>query len=170
MSSRLAEGITAIPLPLAPTPVGIYALCQNDGEGFIVVYVGQSVNIPTRIATHVQEGRKIFDSFAVLEHTDAERLDEREEFYIHLYHPQFNGTKCKHCDFGRCVAMSIGFERQCRNRSVDGEFCSQHGSLSKRIGRNRMLLAVNDSPETRAKCRHLIEQWRNLVQKELEAK
>jgi hypothetical protein len=63
---------------------GVYFLIR-DGE---VVYVGQSVDVFSRIARHRREGRP-FDSFNVMPCT-AERMNELEARYISALVPLFN--------------------------------------------------------------------------------
>ena len=65
---------------------GIYFLIQ-DNE---IIYVGQSVNIFARIATHIEQ--KEFDSYAYLE-CPAEQLNTYESLYIHTLRPKLNGRQ-----------------------------------------------------------------------------
>ena len=61
---------------------GVYFLIDNGK----IVYVGQSVNVYSRIAAHTQ---KKFDSFAVLPCEKIE-LDALESLYIHVLRPPLN--------------------------------------------------------------------------------
>lgn len=63
---------------------GVYFLIR-DGR---VVYVGQSVNIHSRIATHIKD--KEFDSFSFIPFPRWE-LDVAESLYIHALRPEING-------------------------------------------------------------------------------
>lgn len=62
---------------------GVYFLI-NSGK---VVYVGQSVNVYARIASHHD---KAFDSFAFIP-CDKKILDSLESLYIHTLRPALNG-------------------------------------------------------------------------------
>jgi hypothetical protein len=53
-----------------------------------VVYVGQSVNVYARIASHHD---KVFDSFAFIP-CDKKILDSLESLYIHTLRPALNGN------------------------------------------------------------------------------
>ena len=65
---------------------GIYFLiCQSR-----VVYVGQSVNVFSRIGAHSNSGKE-FDRFAFIP-CKSEHLDFLESLYIHLLRPALNGT------------------------------------------------------------------------------
>jgi hypothetical protein len=63
---------------------GIYFLVQ-DTE---VIYVGQSVNIYSRISQHMD---KRFDRYAFVP-CEAELLDKLESLYIHTLRPKLNGN------------------------------------------------------------------------------
>jgi len=64
--------------------IGVYFLIDNGK----IVYVGQSVNVYSRIAQHHQ---KKFDSFAVLPCQKTE-LDVLESLYIHVLRPLLNSN------------------------------------------------------------------------------
>lgn len=65
--------------------VGVYfLLCRGE-----VVYVGQSVNIYSRIAQHTY---KEFDSFAYIRCREC-NLDKLESLYIHVLQPRLNGRQ-----------------------------------------------------------------------------
>jgi hypothetical protein len=90
---RMLSAIAAIPHSLqeviraavpARTFVGIYFLLHN-GE---VVYVGQSVDMLTRIARHRREGRE-FDAYTYLT-CDKADLDRLEAAYIAAFMPWMN--------------------------------------------------------------------------------
>ena len=70
------------PLPMM---TGIYFLI----DGYNVVYVGQSVNIFSRVSQHFND-KKQFDSFAYIV-CDKNILDKMESLYIHLLKPKLNG-------------------------------------------------------------------------------
>lgn len=67
-----------------PHLTGVYFLIK-DG---VVVYVGQSVNIISRVAYHVSY--KEFDRFAFVR-CSKEGLDVLESLYIHFLQPELNG-------------------------------------------------------------------------------
>jgi len=67
---------------------GIYFLLYKD----VVVYVGKSVNMMSRINFHVSEGKKIFDSYTFLSIEDQNLLNEEEAKYIFKYTPKYNQT------------------------------------------------------------------------------
>ena len=63
---------------------GVYFLIDSGK----VVYVGQSVNIYARIASHHD---KVFDSFAFIP-CNKKTLDSLESLYIHILRPALNGN------------------------------------------------------------------------------
>ncbi len=63
---------------------GVYFLIHHQ----TVVYVGQAVNIPSRVAHH--RGTKAFDSMAYIP-CAPEHLDVIESLYIHSLRPRLNG-------------------------------------------------------------------------------
>jgi hypothetical protein len=71
----------ALPWKLAS---GVYFLIQDDK----VVYVGQSVNVYSRIAQHVD---KQFDKYAFVP-CDVDLLNKLESLYIHVLKPKLNGN------------------------------------------------------------------------------
>ena len=69
-----------------PVPfVGVYFLCKNGD----VVYVGQSVNVVSRVAQHRVEKKKDFDSVYWVE-VEEDRLIYEEWKYIEYYNPIYN--------------------------------------------------------------------------------
>lgn len=68
---------------------GIYFLYNGDD----IVYVGQSVNVDSRIGTHLTEGVKTFDSYAVHlapKEITATQLTRTEYYYISTLKPKYN--------------------------------------------------------------------------------
>jgi len=65
--------------------IGIYFLKSND----VVVYVGKSIQIESRIKQHTKEGIKKFDNYCFVE-CNQEILSETEEFYILFHNPKYN--------------------------------------------------------------------------------
>jgi len=65
--------------------VGVYLLKFNG----VVVYVGKSNNIPTRILSHTSEQIKLFNDFSFIE-CSVNTLDSTEVAYIRMYDPVFN--------------------------------------------------------------------------------
>jgi len=64
---------------------GIYFL-MDDSE---VVYVGQSVDIESRVLIHVKEGRKRFQHYSFFE-CDIDDLNEMESYFIWYFQPRLN--------------------------------------------------------------------------------
>lgn len=70
---------------------GVYFLIRNGR----IVYVGQSVDIHSRVATHrvarqsIRTPPKEFDSFSYVE-CGAENIDIVESLYIHAINPELN--------------------------------------------------------------------------------
>lgn len=69
---------------------GVYFLCDGDE----VVYVGQSTFVICRIAEHMREGRKIFDSVFVLP-CEKDQLLKTEEHWIIVLRPKYNLSSIK---------------------------------------------------------------------------
>ena len=78
------DEITAAAVPWT-RHTGVYFLLHR-GE---VVYVGQSVNVYSRIAQHTF---KEFDSFAYIPCREC-NLDKLESLYIHVLQPRLNGRQ-----------------------------------------------------------------------------
>lgn len=66
---------------------GVYFLFQDE----TLVYVGQSTHVPTRIESHVREGRLKFNRVAFIK-VPPENLLEVEAYYIDLLWPEENRT------------------------------------------------------------------------------
>jgi hypothetical protein len=64
---------------------GIYFLLQKER----VIYVGQSVDVPQRLLTHLNEGRKNFDSYSWVP-CDRTSLNDYEAFWIVELRPELN--------------------------------------------------------------------------------
>lgn len=90
-----------------PHLTGVYFLIKNEE----VVYVGQSVNIISRVSAHVKQ--KEFDRFAFVP-CDAQDLDVLESLYIHFLQPELNGLL--NGDNGHHAPLSlpalIGYKRR----------------------------------------------------------
>ena len=80
------EQIVKLSLPWK-TASGVYFLIQGEE----VIYVGQSVNIYSRIAQHPD---KRFDRYAFVP-CEVEVLDKLESLYIHTLKPRLNGNASK---------------------------------------------------------------------------
>ena len=65
--------------------VGIYFLI-NKNE---IVYIGRSLNLMSRIGSHIKEGAKIFDSFRLLK-CDEHYIDLLENILINEIRPKYN--------------------------------------------------------------------------------
>lgn len=82
------EEIQDLPkLPLPPIHCGVYFLFR-DGE---VVYVGQSINIASRVYSHIKEGKKDFDCYSFFE-CSCKDLDRLEAALICKFDPEYNAT------------------------------------------------------------------------------
>jgi hypothetical protein len=78
-----------LPVEHINTPPGIYFLCKK-GE---IKYIGQAINIGSRVVTHITEGLKDFDSvFFII--CPVNRLTELESSLIRHFQPELNKT-CK---------------------------------------------------------------------------
>lgn len=66
---------------------GIYFLHLKDE----VVYVGQAVNMRSRLAQHIAEGAKYFDAVA-FKPCPTKKLNQWERYYIEQFCPKYN--KC----------------------------------------------------------------------------
>ena len=67
----------------------IYALINKDK----IVYIGQSSNIMQRLAMHISENRKEFDSYSIVEWIDTYSsglVNEVEKSYIKKLSPLYN--------------------------------------------------------------------------------
>jgi hypothetical protein len=80
------EQIAKLALPWQRSS-GVYFLVQDQE----VVYVGQSVNIYSRISQHPD---KKFDKYAFVP-CEVELLDKLESLYIHTLKPRLNGNATK---------------------------------------------------------------------------
>lgn len=69
---------------------GIYFLQRATPSGAEIVYVGQSVNVHARVATHAAEERKRFDAWSWVE-CHQSQLDLMESLYIHWLRPVEQG-------------------------------------------------------------------------------
>lgn len=64
---------------------GVYFLWRGD----LLVYVGQSENVNSRIQHHYKDRKKNFTSYSVLE-IDKKKLKPTERILINKYLPQYN--------------------------------------------------------------------------------
>jgi len=78
---------------------GVYFLIKGDR----VVYVGQSVNVFLRIASHVQH--KDFDSYAYIS-CPRDKLDILESLYIHTLSPPLQGKNSNGDGFSAPIGLS----------------------------------------------------------------
>jgi len=76
-----------LPMSRITTPPGVYFLCQ-DGK---IMYIGQSVNVASRIVSHVKEKAKKFNSVFFIP-CPINRLDDLEGALIRKYKPELNGN------------------------------------------------------------------------------
>lgn len=70
----------------APVLCGVYFLVKNRR----VVYVGQSINVWSRIGAHAAEG-KPFDRISFIP-CEKKHMDVLEALYIHIFRPRLNGN------------------------------------------------------------------------------
>ena len=77
----------------------IYVLFQGEE----VVYVGQSINVYSRLGTHYQEGTKEFDSFRIL-YCKKKRMSYWERKLIKAYEPRYNVSQ------NRRKAKALGYK------------------------------------------------------------
>lgn len=70
----------------------IYALIKDEE----VVYIGKSSNVMARLGSHIQEGIKDFDSYAIVCKTTESQVDSIEQKYIDDLKPKYNIVHNKH--------------------------------------------------------------------------
>ena len=71
---------------VAPKLCGVYFLIHQNK----IVYVGQSVNVWSRIGAHAAEGKTFSSASFVV--CDKKHLDVVEALYIHTLRPRLNGN------------------------------------------------------------------------------
>lgn len=81
-----------VPIPLSLVDIGfsqsgVYFLFRGD----VVVYVGQSSNVLTRIGEHISDRFKLFDGVAFIKCDCLNRL-WLEKLYIDHFKPEYNGA------------------------------------------------------------------------------
>lgn len=74
-----------LPIQDINTPPGIYFLCKNDK----IQYIGQSVNVASRVMQHIREGMKDFDNVFFIT-CNVSRLTELESSLIKYLTPPLN--------------------------------------------------------------------------------
>ena len=89
----------------------IYVLYQ----GAEVVYVGQSSNVFSRLATHKKEAKKDFDSFRIL-YCRHNRMTYWERRLIKKYEPKYNISQ------NRRKAKELGYKTPAQRRKESGEW------------------------------------------------
>ena len=89
----------------------IYVLYQ----GAEVVYVGQSSNVFSRLATHKKEAKKEFDSFRIL-YCRHNRMTYWERRLIKKYEPKYNISQ------NRRKAKELGYKTPAQRRKESGEW------------------------------------------------
>ena len=87
---KLNNGYSIVNRTDIPTSSGVYFLLDADDISFLVVYVGQTMNLRLRIAGHLGSGKKFNNVSFVLEENPILRL-AIEQLYINEYHPVSNG-------------------------------------------------------------------------------
>lgn len=91
---------------------GVYFLV--DGADREVVYVGQAVQVDSRISSHLREGTKMFSDAMWLPVPESE-LNEVESSFIRLLRPKLNGNQGRmvaepHSTLARHLPQFIGSE------------------------------------------------------------
>ena len=89
----------------------IYVLYQ----GADVVYIGQSSNVFSRLATHKKEAKKDFDSFRIL-YCRHNRMTYWERRLIKKYEPKYNISQ------NRRKAKELGYKTPAQRRKESGEW------------------------------------------------
>jgi len=79
------EQIVSAKQPISRSVCGVYFLIDQDE----IVYVGQSLNAMSRIAVHLTDQTKVFDSYTIIE-CSPEELSDIEAHYILTWNPVFN--------------------------------------------------------------------------------
>lgn len=82
------QEITAKAVPRKSAVCGIYFLLQGN----CIVYVGQSINLHSRVVDHICSKKKVFDRFLMVEYP-KKLLNRMEARYIAHFHPKYNVTK-----------------------------------------------------------------------------
>jgi len=67
---------------------GIYFL-YDDKE---IVYIGQSINVESRIQSHLQDGKKHFNKAYFIPFRRT-KLDGAEEAFVRMFRPKYNRTE-----------------------------------------------------------------------------
>lgn len=80
---------------ITPNSLVIYPVRLIRGIYFLyrareLVYIGQSINVVSRIGTHLKEGVKEFDSYKYLEIGPEVELTPIEIYFIRKYKPKYN--------------------------------------------------------------------------------
>lgn len=83
---RVHQAIHKAPPKIPSKLSGVYFLFQGDE----LVYIGQAVNVLTRIDGHDRKGG--FDSWTYIEVRDPEKRYELEQWAIYTYNPPLNWT------------------------------------------------------------------------------
>ena len=84
MAIKNIEQLPVYPVGMQP---GIYFLCLDDK----IMYIGQSTNVNSRIAAHIGEGKKSFNSAYFIPYPKS-LLDALECILIDKYKPELNGN------------------------------------------------------------------------------
>ena len=92
---------------------GVYFLVNDDR----VVYVGQSVNVYSRVKTHMADPRKTFDSWCFIR-CEKRMLDVLESLYIHFLQPKQQGKSGNSDQLSTPLTMDELFERVAVRRSA----------------------------------------------------
>lgn len=86
MSNPQIIDISSLPLLKIKNIKGIYFLYKNND----IVYIGQTKNLISRLAVHLADKNKDFDSYKFLELPHNMNLNKLERFLIKKFKPEYN--------------------------------------------------------------------------------
>lgn len=87
MELASVKNLFKLPLEILNTPPGVYFLCDEKD----IVYVGQSINVANRIATHLSEAEKQFNQVYFIP-CHISHLNHLESSMIRYFKPKYNQT------------------------------------------------------------------------------
>lgn len=96
------KGIRKLRIDFMNTNSGIYFLCMNNE----IVYIGQSVNVTSRVAQHLGEKQKYFNNSFFI-NCPIDKLDEMEFALIARYKPKYNRRYKKDVHINDKVLMQL---------------------------------------------------------------
>lgn len=87
----LNNDVYILPLAFVNSPSGIYFMYMDEE----LVYIGQSINISSRIINHYRENTKVFNKVFFIK-VDADSLLSVERDLIKKFNPKYNKTNGNH--------------------------------------------------------------------------